>query len=265
MYKNNLMTDRQFGFTPQKSTTDAAMKAKKFIELVLENRGVVIMTSLDVKGAFDAGFWPSILRGLKELSCPRNLHDLSKGYFSHRMAVMTTNNVIIKRRVTKGCPQGSCCRPSFWNVLYSCLLNMDLTSHSKAIPFAYDLMILTRAETVVEAENYMNLEVRKILEWAINNKINFNENKPRVMVMSRRRRREKKEIEIYVNNKILKQVNSLKYLGIIFDSKLTFRDHINYIRRKYIDNKLHNYLKITGIINNVFRPQKTPKNKNKTI
>jgi len=26
-----------------------------------------------------------------------------------------------------------------------------------------------------------------------------------------------------------------------------------------IDNKLHNYLKITGILNNVFRPQKTVK------
>jgi hypothetical protein len=25
-----------------------------------------------------------------------------------------------------------------------------------------------------------------------------------------------------------------------------------------IDNKLHNYLKITGIVNNVFRPQKKP-------
>jgi hypothetical protein len=50
--------------------------------------------------------------------------------------------------------------------------------------------------------------------------------------MSRRRRREKKEIKIYVNNKILKQINSLKYLGIIFDSKLTFRDHINYIEEK---------------------------------
>jgi len=78
----------------------------------------------------------------------------------------------------------------------------------------------------------MNLEVRKIMEWAINNKLKFNENKSKVMPMSRRRRREKKEIEIYVNNKILKQVNSLKYLGIIFDSKLTFRDHINHIEEK---------------------------------
>ena len=35
-----------------------------------------------------------------------------------------------------------------------------------------------------------------------------------------------------MNNKILEQVNSIKYLGIIFDSKLTFRDHVNYIEEK---------------------------------
>ena len=79
---------------------------------------------------------------------------------------------------------------------------------------------MTRGESVVEAENYMNLEMRKILEWAQNNKLKFNENKLKVMLMSRRRRTERKEIEIYVN-KTLKQVNSTKYLGIIFDNKMT--------------------------------------------
>ena len=34
---------------------------------------------------------------------------------------------------------------------------------------------------------------------------------------------------------------------------------ISYEKELDIDNKLHNYLKITGIINNVFRPQKTVK------
>jgi len=78
----------------------------------------------------------------------------------------------------------------------------------------------------------MNLEMRKILEWVQNNKLKFNENKSKVMLMSRRGRTERKEIEIYVNNKTLKQVNSIKYLGIIFDNKMTFRDHINYIEEK---------------------------------
>jgi hypothetical protein len=49
--------------------------------------------------------------------------------------------------------------------------------------------------------------------------------------MSRRKRKEENEIEIYVN-KTLEQVNSLKFLAIIFDSKLTFREHIACIEEK---------------------------------
>ena len=106
---------------------------------------------------------------------------------------------------------------------------MELTSHSKAIAFADDLIILTRGETVAEAENYMNIELRKIEEWAQNNKLKFNNTKSKVMPMSWRKRNEKKQIEIYINNKILQQVHSLKYMGIIFDSKLTFRERITYL------------------------------------
>ena len=51
----------------------------------------------------------------------------------------------------------------------------------------------------------MNIEMKKIMEWATNNRLMFNENKSRTMLMSRRRRKEKKEIEIYVNNTIIKQ------------------------------------------------------------
>jgi len=70
---------------------------------------------------------------------------------------------------------------------------LELTSRSKAIAFADDLIILTRGKTVEEAENYMNLELRKIQEWAQNNKIKFNENKSKVMLMSRRKRKERKK------------------------------------------------------------------------
>ena len=52
------------------------------------------------------------------------------------------------------------------------------------------------------------------------------------MLMSRRKEKEKKKAEIYLNNKILEQFNSIKYLGIIFHSKITFRDHVNYIEEK---------------------------------
>jgi len=51
--------------------------------------------------------------------------------------------------------------------------------------------------------------------------------------------------KIVIDNNIIEQVNSFNYLG-----------NISYEKELDIDNKLHNYLKITGILNNVFRPQK---------
>jgi len=37
---------------------------------------------------------------------------------------------------------------------------------------------------------------------------------------------------MYLNNKFIPQVQKLKYLGKIYDYKLIFRDHINYIAEK---------------------------------
>jgi len=45
------------------------------------------------------------------------------------------------------------------------------------------------------------------------------------MIMTIRKRKEQKDLEIYLNNKLIPQVHSLKYLGIIFDSKFTFKEH----------------------------------------
>jgi len=55
--------------------------------------------------------------------------------------------------------------------------------------------------------------------------------------------------KIVIDNKIIEQVNSFNYLG----------NMISYEKELDIDNKLHNYLQITGTLNNVFRPQKTLK------
>jgi hypothetical protein len=37
---------------------------------------------------------------------------------------------------------------------------------------------------------------------------------------------------VYLNNKTLEQVNTIRYLGIIFDNKMTFKEHVNSIEAK---------------------------------
>jgi hypothetical protein len=50
-------------------------------------------------------------------------------------------------------------------------------------------LIAVKAEGIREAENITNIEMSKISNWAHNNKINFNEQKTKVMVISRRKRK----------------------------------------------------------------------------
>jgi len=96
------MVKNQYGFTPERSTTDAAMAVKGFVEKGLAAGEIIVLISLDVKGAFDAAWWASILNGLKAYNCPKNLYNLSKIYFSQLPAVISSNNVSIQRIVTKG-------------------------------------------------------------------------------------------------------------------------------------------------------------------
>jgi hypothetical protein len=80
----------------------------------LEKRRVVIMASLDVKGAFDAAFWRAILKGPRDANFPQNLDKLTQDYFKERKAIISINSNGMEKKITKGCPQGSCCGPGLW-------------------------------------------------------------------------------------------------------------------------------------------------------
>jgi hypothetical protein len=139
------------------------MAVKGFVQSHLQQRNIVIITSLDVQGAFDVAWWPSILYNLRRLQCPKNLYNLTRSYLSERVAILCANTYSREKKVTKGCPQGSCGGPGYWNILYNTLLDLEFTSHTKAIiAFADDLAILTYGETTTEAEADANSELAKI-------------------------------------------------------------------------------------------------------
>jgi len=114
------------------------MDVKNFIEESLKLKQCTVIVSLDVKGAFDAAWWPSILNKLRELKCPNNLNNLSPCYFSNRKATLPINNYTTEKEGQKGFPQGTCYFPGFWNVVYNSLLNLTFNIRTKVIGFADD-------------------------------------------------------------------------------------------------------------------------------
>ena len=67
VFARDIMNKNQYGFTPRRSASEAAMAVKEFVEEGLAAGEITVLISLDVKGAFDAAWWPSILNGLKAL------------------------------------------------------------------------------------------------------------------------------------------------------------------------------------------------------
>jgi hypothetical protein len=143
MYSNHLMSKNQYGFTPQTSTVGAVMALKVFVQDSLNDRQYVALIILDVKGAFDAAWWPTFLNSLKTLKYPRNLYNLYESYFNERSATLVSNSTIEQRKISKCCPQSSSSGPGLWNLQYNSLLNLEYTKKTKVIAYADDLMILT--------------------------------------------------------------------------------------------------------------------------
>jgi hypothetical protein len=58
------------------------------------------MVRLDVQGAFNAAWWPAILKELRDPECPRNLYQLTQDYFRERRATLSFNGSILEKTIT---------------------------------------------------------------------------------------------------------------------------------------------------------------------
>jgi hypothetical protein len=93
--------------------------------------------------------------------------------------------------------------------------------------FADDLIVVTSGINKIEAENYVNQDLKRTERWAPDNKIEFNDKKSEVLFISRKRS-DDREVNIYLYHKRLDQNEEMKYLGIYLDSKFNFNAHIDH-------------------------------------
>jgi hypothetical protein len=111
--------------------------------------------------------------------------------------------------------------------MYDALLNLNFSSRTNVIAFADDLAVLTKGKTPSQAEAFANSDLAKIKKWAKDSKMQFNESKSKAILITRKRNTQ--SINIYINNRRLEIVKEMKYLGIYFDSRLTFNTSIKYL------------------------------------
>lgn len=153
--------------------------------------------------------------------------------------------------VTCGVPQGSILGPLLF-LLY--INDINLVS-DKVLPilFADDSNIFIHGKNIDEMIRIMNLELSKLDEWVIANKLSLNIEKTKFMIFSNRKFNAPLNNNISIRNNPLTNVNSIKFLGFILDNRLHWDLHT-----KHISNKI---AKGVGIIGKArkYLPQETLK------
>jgi retron-type reverse transcriptase len=76
-----LNADRQYGFRPGGSTTNAIVQLRE-IAGQMSDKKYVFAIALDISGAVDNVWWPNVVHEVKRRVCPDNLCRLTRSYFT---------------------------------------------------------------------------------------------------------------------------------------------------------------------------------------
>src|SRR6218665_4127679 len=129
-------------------------------------------------------------------------------------------------------PQGSILGPILF-LLY--IIDLSLISPSlKFILFADDTNVFLSHKSLDKLLELMNAELINISKWFNINKLSLDSEKTNYIVFSSARKRISLNNTLSINNNPLSLTHSSKFLGVLIDSHLIWKDHIMLVTKKVL-------------------------------
>lgn len=224
------LNPRQYGFVPQRCTEDSLYDLVMHIRERLKHKEIIVVVSLDIEGAFDSAWWPSIKLQLYKKKCPGNLYRLVNDYFKDRKVLVRYSGAEHIRETTKGCIQGSIGGPTFWNLLLDSLLDDMDARGVYCQAFADDVVLIFSGKLTADIQALANQTLAHVHAWGSVNKLKFAPHKTQAMIITNKL---KFDIpRMHMGGSDIEIVNQIKILGLTIDNKLTFNNHASLVCRK---------------------------------
>lgn len=223
------ISDRQYGYMKGRSTTEAMIMVRDIVESCTSKYCFGIF--IDMTGAFDRLWWPGVIDRLYGLGVRGDLLRLINDYLNGRWVEMRAVGRSVGKRVSRGCPQGSVLGPQLWKITVDELLVSLQNEEINVVAFADDLVLLIEGRSRKQIEDNSRRALDVLNDWCIKTKMIVSEEKT-VGMLLKGVLDEGRPPRVQLSNRILTVVDAVKYLGVVWGTRLTITKHIEYITGK---------------------------------
>ena len=239
----NVLYDKQFGFRQNHSTSHAINYSVDYVAKKIEDKKHVVGLFLDLSKAFDTICHSKLITKLHNYGIRGNCLELLKSYLHSRNQITKFNNTKSDSElIFYGVPQGSVLGPLLFLLYINDIINCS--QDGEFVIFADDTNIFVSGNTKREVYSVANNVLRSVYIYMKTNQLHINLSKCAHMYFRPSLNSEQRmtcarstpyneRLTIAVNGQKIKQVDKVKFLGVIIDENLTWDDQI-----KHIENKL---------------------------
>lgn len=227
---SHVIPDEQFGFRRAHSTSHQLVRVAEHISHNLNLRRSTGMVLLDIEKAFDTVWHEGLLHKLLTLSIPIELVKLVQSYLTNRtFKVFLDDSYSQPRNIPAGVPQGSILGPFLFTLYVHDIPKQPRTSLAC---FADDTASFTSStdEDLIISRLQLSLDGLKAYfqDW----KLKLNDAKTEAIMFSRKQRAPARTIRI--GGHCIPWRDTVKYLGITFDKKLNWTQHVANVKIKSV-------------------------------
>lgn len=243
--KSKILSKKQFGFLKNLGTKDALNYLTDIIYKKLDKSAPVIVTYLDLAKAFDTVNHKILLDKLYNYGIRGNAHKLITSYLQNRKQRVKVNGFMSDFcEVKTGVPQGTILGPLFF-ILYINDLLINLPEDI-ILSYADDTSVIATDMNWQIAELKMNNYLKLISDWLALNELSLNVDKTVFITFGNYSDSVPLSVNLVINGHSLERVETCKYLGIIFDYRMRWENHILYIvnKTKYLIFLFYKFSKI---------------------
>ena len=227
--RHSILSNSQYGFRPNMSTSLALLELTEEITSALDKKKSTIGVFIDLKKAFDTIDHTLLLEKLRHYGVRGVANDWLSSYLENRLQYVSfgdTDSTL--RNVICGVPQGSILGPKLFILYINDICNVSPVL--KFILFADDTNIFCSGSDIVQLSIIVSNELVKLSEWFAVNKLSLNLSKTNFMLFTNCRREQ--NVNIRINNCEIDMVYKTKFLGVVIDSNLNWKDHVAMVKSK---------------------------------